>query len=111
MNIDVKEQTGVFVITLSDRVDAFNVPPLREKMQALLNDSAVNFIVDLSNVTFLDSSGMASLVNLLKNARQSGGEVRLVNPSHVDVARTLSLTKFDRIFDIRSTVEDAINQF
>lgn len=112
MNIQVNEHLKrVVIINLSGRVDAFNVPALRDKTQALLSDNANNFVVDLSDVVFLDSAGMASLVSLLKNSRAMGGEVRLVNPSHADVARTLSLTKFDRVFDICATVDEALTKF
>ena len=72
-NLQVVEQTKrIVVLTFSDRLDAFNAPNARAEIDGLLADGAVNFVVDLTEVSFMDSAGVAVMVNLLKRSRQVG---------------------------------------
>ncbi len=99
MEIEVTEQIiRNTTVALTGRIDAFNVGALRERFSQLIEDGATQFVVDLGNVSFLDSAGMAALVSLLKQARSKGGDVSLVWPKLEAAKRILRLTKFDRVF-------------
>lgn len=101
----------VVIVAPQERIDAANAPELRQKLLDLADDGAANFVIDLSEVPFMDSSGMAVLVSILKRARQDGGDVKLVWP-RVDAARRiLNLTKFDRVFDMADTAAAATKLF
>jgi anti-anti-sigma factor len=93
------------------RIDAFSAPELRARLDQLFEEGVQRFVLDLSAVPFLDSAGMAVLVSLLKRARQSGGDVRLVWPAEDAARRILRLTKFDRVFTIADTVDAAMSDF
>jgi len=70
MNILITERvTRISIVTIDGRIDAFGVPELRDRLYKQLEDGVSNFVLDLRRVTFLDSAGMAALVNLLKRAR------------------------------------------
>lgn len=112
MNIDIKEIIiRRIVIAPSERLDAFSAPELRSEIDRLLADGATQFVLDLSKISFLDSSGMAVLVSLLKRARQAGGDVKLVMPVEEAAQRILKLTKFDRVFDLAGNVDAALGAF
>lgn len=112
MEISVQENTfGINVIKLSGRLEAFTVVGLREKQEELLTNGAANFVVDLSDLTFMDSAGLSALVSLLKRARQNGGDVALVAPSDADAYRILTLTRFDKVFKITDTTDEALKSF
>lgn len=101
MKMSVTEQVSrTVVVAPQERIDAFNASHLREQLDTLLAGGAVNFVIDLSDTPFLDSSGMAVLVSLLKRARQAGGDVKLVKPSSEAVQRILQLTRFDKVFEM-----------
>ncbi len=101
----------VVIVAPQERIDAANAPELRQKLLDLADGGAANFVIDLSEVPFMDSSGMAVLVSILKRARQDGGDVKLVWP-RVDAARRiLNLTKFDRVFDMADTAAAATKLF
>ena len=109
MEIEVKDYViRHTVIDLTGRIDAFNVATLRDRFTALADTGGKRFIVDLSNVSFLDSAGMAALVSLLKRARQAGGDVDLVWPKLEAAKRILQLTKFDRVFNMLDSAENGI---
>ena len=95
----------------SGRVDAFTSPKLRSKLKELRGEGVSRFIIDLSETDFLDSAGMAVLVSVLKSARKAGGDVKLVWPSQEAAKRIISLTKFDRVFEMADSAEAALKSF
>ena len=108
MNISYQEHTvRVFIIALQDRLDTFTAPDLRNQIEQLLAEGICNFVFDLSDVPFFDSAAMAVFVSALKQARQAGGDVKLVWPREEAARRIIHLTKFDRVFDLADTADDA----
>lgn len=109
MDIKVTEHViRMAVVSPQGRVDAYSTPALRKELEQLLDAGVTRYVIDLSNVPFMDSAGMAALVSLLKRARQAGGDVKLVWPEQEGVQRILRLTKFDRVFGIAETVDAAL---
>ena len=112
MELNVKEIIlRRVVVAPTARIDAFTAPQLRAEVDRWLEQGATQFVLDLSDVGFLDSSGLAALVSLLKRARQAGGDVKLILPRLESAQRILKLTKFDRVFDLAATVDDAMRLF
>jgi anti-anti-sigma factor len=112
MEIHIQEQVKrVHIITITGRLEAFTVSRLREEQTRLIEDGAQNFVVDLSQTTFIDSAGMSALVSLLKMARQAGGDVVLVKPTDPAAYRILTLTRFDQVFAIADTPAEATKHF
>lgn len=107
------EETTVRIVALAPegRIDAFVAQELRAVIDGQIASGATHFVCDLTNVTFLDSAGMAVLVSLLKRARQAGGDVKLVKSAYEAAQRILHLTKFDRVFEIVDRREDAMKRF
>src|SRR5690349_6160693 len=71
-----------------------NAGPFRDWVHQALNDSHKNIEVDLSQTTFVDSSGLGALVSLHKAAARRAGTLRLVNP-RPPVQQILELTRLD----------------
>lgn len=112
MDIIVTEHLiRIVIVAPQGTVEAFNVAELRKRLYMLLDDGVINFVVDLSDVSFMDSAGLSALVSVLTRSRQAGGDVKLVWPTEEAALRILHLTKFDRVFDITDTVEEAIEGF
>ena len=97
----------VFIISLQEKLDAFAAPALREQIESLFQEGISHFVIDLSHVPFFDSAGMAVFVSALKRARLAGGDVKLVWPLAEEARRIIYLTKFDRVFDISHSAEEA----
>ncbi len=112
MELEITEHIiRIVIMKPSGRVDAFNAPVLRARADELFASGATRFVLDLTGVPFLDSSGMAALVSILKRARQAGGDVKMVQPREEAALRILKLTKFDRVFEMAATPEQAIASF
>lgn len=69
---------------------------------------ARHVIIDLSQVTFVDSSGLGALIVARKSARQGGGSMSLVSPPAV-VRRLLGSTQLHDVFAIYDSVDEAVN--
>jgi anti-sigma B factor antagonist len=71
-----------------------------------LDANIVRVVVDLSEVGFVDSSGLGVLIAAQKRANRSGGQVMLSAPSET-VSNTLQLVRLDKVLGVLPTVEAA----
>ncbi|MDQ1301040.1 MAG: anti-sigma factor antagonist [Chloroflexota bacterium] len=110
MNLEVS-MYSIAIVAVRDRIDAYSAAELRGRLEQLLAEGITRFVLDLSDVPFLDSAGMAVLVSLLKRARGAEGDVRLVWPKKDEAQRILRLTKFDRVFEMAETPAAALKGF
>lgn len=102
MNIEVIEHVvRSATLRLAGRLDAMSAPELRERLTALAAGGVHQLTVDLADVDFIDSAGLAALVRGMKVAREHGGDLDLVRPRSDDAYRVFQLTKFDSVFLIR----------
>jgi anti-sigma B factor antagonist len=95
-------------VALDGHLDASNAQTLKESLDQLIDGGTTQLVVDLTQVPFIDSAGLAALVSTLKATRRVGGNVLLtgVQPQ----ARTVfSLTMLDQVFAIHPDVEAALN--
>ena len=83
------------VLRLTGEVDLCTAPMLRERIRELAAGGAVHLIADLSQVDFLDSTGLGALVGGLKRLREDGGSLALVitNPRILRIFQVTGLTK------------------
>jgi len=101
MKITANEQIiHITTIKLEGRLDAFNTPKLRRELDQWLDKGVIHFIIDLSDLDFIDSSGLAVLVRLLKRVRLNQGEIQLVWPHHPAPQQILRITGLDRVFHL-----------
>ena len=112
MNIAMSEQKindeRYIVVTLQGRITALHAPTLREQFLLFVAQGVKHFVLDLSQVEFMDSAGLATFVSLLKQAQREGGEAKMILPKSEAAQRILRLTRFDKIFPIAETVEAAL---
>ena len=95
--MDVRHEGRVVVVRPDGDLEAATAPAVRDRLLELTAAGQVRFVVDLSAVDFMDSAGVATLVQLYKRVRLSGGDVRLaaVRPR---VRRILELVRLHRLF-------------
>lgn len=101
----------IAVVAPTGRMDALNAPHLRVRCDTLLAGGTHRLVIDLREVDFLDSAGLAAMVGALKRARAEGGDVKLVMPGTMAVSRILELTSFDKVFQISPDVDTAVASF
>jgi anti-anti-sigma factor len=105
-----KTDTGVTVLAPIGRLDVVGAPALKEAVTEAVKDGQPRLIIDLEGVSFVDSSGLGSVVAALKQVRSSKGDLRLAAPNQ-QVRVVLELTTLDRVFPYYATVEEALTDF
>jgi len=95
------------VIAVRGEVDLFTAPELKKAIGAAVDGGRVRIVVDLSDTTFLDSSGLGVLVGALQRLRDRGGALSIVNVDAA-ISRTFSITGLDQILAIRDSREAAV---
>jgi anti-sigma B factor antagonist len=103
---NIKEQQGKIVIALEGEIDLENAGEVRKALLANLKQKK-DLLIDLSAVTYIDSSGIASLVEGLQVARKQKNELSLVAVSP-RALRVLELARLDKVFAIHADVAAAL---
>jgi anti-anti-sigma factor len=89
---------GARVLHPTGDVDAYTAPDLRADLHAATGSGAPVVVVDLSDVTFIDSAGLGALVGAHRRMLEAEGRLRLVRPPRL-VARAFELTGLDTVLD------------
>jgi anti-sigma B factor antagonist len=110
MNITEREQNGVTIFTLEGRVDSEGAVDLDLALQTATSEGTSKMILELSQVRYMNSSGLRTLADILTQNRKSGGDLKLVN-LHPKVQRVFQIIGFDKFFSIYATVEEALASF
>jgi len=97
------------VVDVQGEVDMFTAPKLREALVQETDQGKNRIIVDLTRVSFMDSTGLGTLVGGLKRVKENDGTLALVC-SHRPVLRVLSITGLTNVFPIYETLDSAISQ-
>jgi anti-sigma B factor antagonist len=103
---------GTARLTLSGELDLATVPRLRAETQALLEQSARHLIIDLSRLTFVDSSGLSLFISLNYRASRENWTLSLTRPSGKTLS-VFSITGTDAhlpFIDEQGSPEEALNR-
>ncbi len=105
MKYNISENAGFYIVALSGDVDLASSPDARKAILQSLGKGHV--LVDLSAVDYLDSSGVASLVEGYQEAKERALKFGLigVSPSAMLV---LQLAHLDRVFTLHDSLQDAL---
>ncbi|AWB90875.1 STAS domain-containing protein [Aeromicrobium chenweiae] len=93
------------VVELAGDIDIESARELRAHIVERISDSSSRVVVDLTDVAFMDSSGLGALVGGWQMTREDG-EFRIAGASPV-VQRVLSITGMEQVFQLYPTVADA----
>ena len=96
------------LLKVKGRLDAVAAPDLKSKLKELVASSHVTVVIDLTDVSFIDSSGLAALVSGFRAAREAAGSIKLAGLCE-QTMMVFKLTRLDRVFEIYPDAESAIN--
>jgi anti-sigma B factor antagonist len=98
---------GWSVARVAGEVDIATAPKLREQLLAAVSRHGPRVVLDLTDVGFLDSTGLGVIVGVLKRTRTLGGDLRLVCPNPT-IRRVFEITALDRTMPLADTVDEAL---
>ena len=106
----MEEKNGITVCRMTGDIDINTSPEFKKALDEAIGSKKDKIVINLSEVRYVDSSGLATLVEVLKNMRAYGGKLKLVSLS--DKVRGLfEITKLDKLFDIVADEDSAVNSF
>ena len=108
MELDDRQTNGhARVVRPEGRLDMASAPALRHQMRQLMDSGVAKLVLDLSGVSFVDSSGLGAIISGLKLARQAGGDLRIACANQ-QVLVVLDLTSLNQVLQPFPTVEAAL---
>jgi anti-sigma B factor antagonist len=105
--VTVSENPGVPVLAVRGEIDVASAPEFHASLSDLIGKGSEVVVVDLSGVSFIDSSGLGALVGAEKEMRAAGHELRLV-VTQPQITRLLDLTGLSEIFTIVSSTDASV---
>lgn len=98
---------GVVVVAVEGELDLFTAPLLRDEVRDAIQKDGPSLVLDLTELSFMDSSGLSVLIEAWRLATSEGGVVSLAAPQP-PVARILRTTGLDRRIKVYPDVDSAI---
>ena len=98
---------GHHVIAARGEIDLFTAPELKQVLTEAIESGQHRLVIDLSDVSFLDSTALGVLIGAVKRLRSRGGALAIVN-TEASIAKTFEITGLDQIFTIRPTRDEAV---
>lgn len=110
METTVKEEGGVIVLSLEGRLDLASGSALKEEVKSHFDQEKTSVHLNLSGVEFINSSGLGSLVSIMKEARLRKGRLTMSNLASY-VQEIFDITQLSHIMEIYATEQEALNSY
>jgi len=111
MKASTRQVNGVTIVDLSGRITlGEGSVVLRDTIRDLVNKGEKKILLNLGDVTYIDSSGIGELVSAFTTVRNSGGELKLLNLTK-KVHDLLQITKLYTVFDVKDDEAAAVGSF
>jgi anti-sigma B factor antagonist len=101
---------SVTVVAPEGRLDMDSAPDLRDHVKQLVDTGVTRIVMDLSEIDFVDSSGLAAIISALRTVRQAGGTIHIARPSR-EVQLLLEITLLDQVIRPYPDIEGALADF
>jgi len=108
INYDINEKYNCVVIKLSGKImGGPDAKTFRKDLDELIDQGKKNVIIDLSNVKFMNSSGLGILVGGLKKMKEADGDLKICGATD-KIDSLLMVSQLTKIFDDYDTLDEAI---
>lgn len=110
MAVRVETKNDLIVCHVDGEININSSPDIKKAFDRLIAKKTPKIIINLAKVTYVDSSGLATLVEILKNMRSYGGKLRLTNMS-AKIKSLFEITKLEKLFEIMPDEAAALTNF
>jgi anti-sigma B factor antagonist len=105
--IEQGSEAGHYVIAARGEIDLFTAPELKQVITDVIESGERRVAIDLSEVSFLDSTALGVLIGAVKRLRSRGGALAVINTDS-SIAKTFEITGLDQIFTIVASRAEAL---
>lgn len=108
LNIEIKGDIAIVKLE-GDHLDASTHAKFVQQLKPV-TDQYSKIIFDISDLQFIDSSGIGVILGTMRRARATGGDVKLASPTDA-ISSIFNLVRMNRLINVITTVEEAIASF
>ena len=106
MDVTTSVINKLIVVSAAGEVDNMTAPKVIDAVNDALAIGGTQFVIDLSGVTFIDSSGLRSIIVSNKRIKEHNGALRVVIATS-RISKVFRITGLDKVYDVFTTVEEA----
>jgi anti-sigma B factor antagonist len=107
LHVATQRHADVVVITVTGELDMDTAPELQEQLTTLLAEGGRQFVFDLGEMPFCDSTGLSVFVRVKNACDELGGDVRLVRPQR-SVHRILEISGLTDVLPVFDSLAEAL---
>ncbi|MBU9710438.1 STAS domain-containing protein [Evansella tamaricis] len=107
LKVDIKEGNRETVVFLKGEVDVYTAPTLKESLYPLAEQKEKKIVVDLSNINYIDSTGLGIFIGALKATDKSNSTITICG-ANARVKRLFEITGLDEIIEIVSDQREEV---
>lgn len=110
MKIASSQHGDVTLVSATDNLDATTFAEAKAYLDAEIEAGHTKLVIDVSDVTFLGSAGLRAILATMRQARSTGGDVRLAG-AEGNIKRVVDLAGFAKIMKIFATADEAVASY
>lgn len=110
MNLTTVKKGDVAVIKCAGSLDADSIPVFKKAAYDLFDKGTIKFVLDASQMDFVDSMGLGVLISLLRRVKQKDGDIKVASLTP-DVKTVFEITRLYKLFDVYESAKEAVEGF
>ncbi len=110
MRTEVIHENDITIISVSGSADALTAAELANTIEKEINAGNINLVVDLTDLEFMSSAGLRTLLGAVKQARSNGGDLRIAS-SRPGIDKVLKMSGFQNIAKVFTSSTEAVASF
>lgn len=110
IELNISSKDNITVVEIAGRIIYETENEFRNTILGLVDEDKVNIVLNLGKLSYVNSSGLGILINLLKVAQKKGGDIKLAELQG-EIRELFSITSLDQIFSIYADIDEAIESF
>ena len=107
MELKIRKNGDVYIIDVTGEMDLYNSYKLKELVMKMLEKSVKNFVINLEQVDYIDSSGIGALIYICSTIKKMNLNLAIAN-IHGSVKKVIELTKLMGYLPIANIIEEAL---
>jgi len=104
----LRNRDGVPILDVTGEIDIYTTPQFKEAVSAAIDENKPSIVINMANVTYMDSSGFGTLLSATKRLRPVDGALYLANCND-SIQRMLQITRLNTIFGVYPSEDAALN--
>lgn len=110
INMREVESEGVTLLDIKGEIDLYNAPDIKDTIKNQIDAGKKKIIINLKDVSYIDSSGIGALISSLSNLKKVGGGLKIIHV-YDSVKKVFELTKLTSFFEIFNNEDEAVGSF